>query len=631
MPPRLRRTTLLLLVACGAILAGPTLASAAEPGDVIVRFKAGTVASERADARSAADVVRQEPLPVSGMELVEPQPGTTTAEAVAELERSPDVLYAQPDTRRQMAATVSDFYFANGALWGLNKISAPAAWDTTTGAGVTVAVVDSGVDATHPDLAPNMWQNAGEVAGDGVDNDGNGYVDDLRGWDWAGTGVAGSAGDNDPRDENKHGTHVAGTLAAHGNDGGVVGVAWQARIMPLRVLDAAGGGYTSSLVKAYAYAQRNGARVVNASLSGPDYDRAEVDAMIAAPDVLFVVAAGNGGDDHIGDNNDVIDTNPADPNFQDSYPCEYELPNVLCVAATDSTDQLAGFSNYGARTVDLAAPGVDILSTRMAGGFVRMGGTSMATPHVAGAAALVLGGRPQLTPWQVGRALIGSVDAVPGLTAKTLSGGRLNAASALMAPVPDATLQPAAVEPGPPVAVPVADTTTTPAPTPTPTPTPAPSEPAPAPAPPGTPVATPAPAAPAPTPGPAQTPFAPAARVAVVDRIAPRLTITFSSRVALRTALAGRLRVRATTSERGAIRLTLRVDARTARRLRIATTIGSGTATLTRAGTASVTVRLTSTAKRALKRSRNVKVTLAGTATDLAGNRSAASGRLTLR
>ncbi|MEA2228756.1 MAG: large repetitive protein [Solirubrobacteraceae bacterium] len=628
MPPRLRRTTLSFLAVCGAILAAPTLASAAAPGDVIVRFKPGIDAAERADARSAADVVRQEPLPVSGMELVEPEPGTTTAEAVAELERSPDVLYAQPDTRRQMAATVSDFYFANGTLWGLNKISAPAAWDTTMGAGVTVAVVDTGVDGTHPDLAPNMWQNAGEVAGDGLDNDHNGYVDDVRGWDWAGTGVAGAAGDNDPRDENKPGTHVAGTVAAHGNDGGVVGVAWQAKIMPLRVLDATGGGYTSSLVKAYAYAQRNGARVVNASLSGPDYDRAEVDAMIAAPGVLFVVAAGNGGADQIGDNNDVVDTNTADPNFQESYPCEYELPNVVCVAATDSTDQLGTFSNYGARTVDLAAPGVDIMSTRMAGGFARMNGTSMATPHVAGAAALVLATRPTLTPWQVGRALIGSVDAVPGLAAKTFSGGRLNAASALTAPVPDLALQPAAVEPGPPVVVPVTDTT----PTPTPAPAPAP-QPTPAPAPPSAPVtATPAPTPPAATPARAQTPLAsPAARAAVLDRIAPRLTISFSARVPVRTALAGRLRVRATTSERGAIRITLRIDPRTARRLRIATTIASGTATLTRAGTASVTIRLSTKAKRALKRSRDVKVTLTGTATDLAGNRSAASGRMTLR
>ncbi|MEA2288208.1 MAG: thermitase, partial [Solirubrobacteraceae bacterium] len=571
MTSRLRRTTLPLLAALGALLAVPSAAAAA---DVIVRFKPGTAPAERADARSAADVVREEPLPVSGMELVTPEPGTTAAEAIAELERSPDVLYAQPDTRRQIARTVNDPFFANGTLWGLGKVSAPAAWDTTLGAGVTVAVVDTGVDAAHPDLLPNIWHNAGETPGDGADNDANGYVDDVSGWDFAGTGAVNAAGDNDPRDENKHGTHVAGTIAAKGDDAlGVVGTAWQAKLMPLRVLDAQGGGFTSSLVKAYAYAQRNGARVVNASLSGPDYDRAEVDAITAAKDVLFVVAAGNGGAGGVGDNIDLPDTNAADETFQESYPCEYQLPNLVCVAATDSTDALAGFSNYGATAVDLAAPGVGIQSTRMRNestgvghGWLSMNGTSMATPHVSGAAALVLASRPELTPWQVGRALIASADRVAGLATKTVSGGRLNAAAALTVPAPDAALQPAAIEPGPPVTFePVATTTPAPAPAPT-TPAPAPYRAAPTPAPPAPVLASPRAVAPA------------------ADRTAPVLRLTLPGRVRLRTALAGRLRARTTSSERSTVRLTLSIDARTARRLRIGTSIGSATAKLSRAG-----------------------------------------------
>jgi subtilisin family serine protease len=608
MTSRLSRTILPLLAASATALTAPSVAGAT---DLIVRYKPGTDAAERADARSGAGVVRQEDLPVSGMELVAARPGTTAAEAIAELQSSDDVLYAQADMPRHIARTPKD---ANYALqWALPKIGAPAAWDITIGdPTMPVAVVDTGVDATHPDLKPNIWTNSGEIPGDGLDNDGNGYADDVHGWDFVG------AGDADPSDEDPqgHGTHVAGTIGARGSDvsntGGTVGVGWETPVIPLRVLGANGTGSTLGLIKAYAYAQLKGARIVNLSLSGPDYDQAEYDAMRAAKDVLFVVAAGNAGGD-----NDIAANN--------SYPCEYDLPNIVCVAATDSTDAKAVFSNYGATTVDLAAPGVDILSTRKGGGWVRMNGTSMAAPHVAGAAALLLSERPQLTPWQAGQVLIGGVDPVAGLEKKMVSGGRLNLARTLAAPTPSAT-QPAATDPTPaPVIVPVTPapptgtTTTPPATTTTPS-TPPTSVPAPV---------APAPSAPATPAAPAPAPLAGA--ISAVDRTAPALRISLSSRVALRTALAGRLRPRAGTSERSTIRLRLSIDQRVAKRLRIPRSIGSGSIMLTGAGSKAVTVRLTSKARRALARARNVKATLSATATDAAGNRSSMSRRLTLR
>jgi subtilisin family serine protease len=204
-----------------------------------------------------------------------------------------------------------------------------------------VAVVDTGVAYDHPDLAANVWSNATETT-NGVDDDGNGYVDDVRGWDW-------SDDDNDVEDLNGHGTHVAGTIGARANDGtGVTGVASEVSIMPLRVLDAAGSGTTSDIIEAFAYASAAGADVVNASLGGPEYSQAMSDVIAGSPETLFVVAAGNDGSD-----------NQAAP----SYPCNYSATNLICVAATDNSDRLASFSNYGSTAVDLGAPGVGILST----------------------------------------------------------------------------------------------------------------------------------------------------------------------------------------------------------------------------------------------------------------------------
>jgi subtilisin family serine protease len=305
-------------------------------------------------------------------------------------------------------------------------IDAPEAWDITTGAAagseVVVGVVDTGVDYTHPDLAGNMWHNPGEVAGDGIDNDGDGYVDDVY-------GINAYANNGNPMDDVGHGTHVAGTIAAVANNGeGVAGIAWNAKIMALKFIGADGTGSTADAIEClnYAVTMRNrgvNIRLTSNSWGGGGFETALRDAITRTSNagMLFVVAAGNGGDDGVSDNNDVYA----------SYPSNYNVSNIVAVAATDRNDQLAGFSNYGATTVDLAAPGVDVASTKMGGGYLYMSGTSMATPHVSGVAALAFGYKPTATVAEVRSALLSGVDPLSNLAGKVASGGRLNALGTL--------------------------------------------------------------------------------------------------------------------------------------------------------------------------------------------------------
>ena len=374
----------------GAEPGGPTAPGSEAVTHVIVRFAADVSTRERADMRARADVERDATLPVRGLELVDPEPGVSVGAAVADLERMDGVVYAELDGIVRQAATPNDPLLSYE--WNLTAIRAPEAWDVTTGsAQVTVGVVDTGIDATHPDLAPNLWANQGESGGgretNGLDDDGNGRIDDVHGWDFV-------SGDAQPQDGNGHGTHVSGTIAARGNDAiGVAGLNWSSALMPLRVLGDDGSGFVSDAITAYAYAARNGARVLNASLGGSRFSRAEHDALAAAPNTLFVVAAGNDGAD-----------NDATP----EYPCDYDLANVVCVAASGHDDALASFSNYGPANVDLAAPGVDIASTWPGGRYALLDGTSMATPHVAGAAALLLAHDGTLTVAGLRAALLSS-------------------------------------------------------------------------------------------------------------------------------------------------------------------------------------------------------------------------------
>jgi subtilisin family serine protease len=418
---RVRALTLTLVASLAA--AAP---ASAERGDVLVRFAADATAGERGEARSAARVTRRRGLPLARLELAEPAPGMSAAAAAARLERQPGVLYAEPDAPRHALVLPNDRFF--GAEWGLHNtgqtvggaagtedadIDAPGAWDVTVGSpSVLVAVADTGVDITHPDLAPNVWVNAAEVAGNGVDDDGNGFADDVRGWDFV-------EGDGTPQDEDGHGTHVAGTVGARGNDGaGVAGVSWNTTVLPLRILGPNGEGTVSDAIRAYAYAARAGAQVVNLSLGGASGSRAEREAIASHGDVLFAVAAGNEGAD-----------NDATP----TYPCAYDVPNVVCVAASDRSDDLADFSNRGLRSVDLAAPGVAIASTYPGSKWALLDGTSMATPHVAGVAALLLATDPAATVADLRSALLAGADRKLALAGTTATGARLNALGALRA------------------------------------------------------------------------------------------------------------------------------------------------------------------------------------------------------
>lgn len=305
-------------------------------------------------------------------------------EAVLKYQSNPAVEYAEPNYLYQLQALPNDAQF--GTLWGLHNtgqtvngtagradadIDAPEAWDISTGSSnVTIAVIDSGIAYDHPDLAPNIWRNSGEIAGDGVDNDNNGLVDDVHGWDFL-------MNDNDPMDpvdlnpggNGGHGTHVAGTIAGTGNNGtGITGVMWTARLMALKAGGVDRSLSTAGIISAIQYAIAKGARVINASFIGPECSLVFYDAVRAANDagVLFVAAAGNGGDDGIGDDNDSTPNFPS--NFSAPSVCAGQqtaaLANVIAVAATDQNDQLTTFSNFGATTVQVAAPGIGINSTR---------------------------------------------------------------------------------------------------------------------------------------------------------------------------------------------------------------------------------------------------------------------------
>ncbi len=320
-----------------------------------------------------------------------------------------------------------------GSQWGLHNtggfgatadadIDAPEAWDVSTGAGAVVAVIDSGVDYNHPDLKNNMWVNKGEIPGNRIDDDKNGYVDDYYGYDFANN-------DGNPLDDFGHGTYVAGTVAADGNNGiGMTGVAPNAKIMALKFMDANGSGSTFNAIQALEYATLMGADVSNNSWGGGGYYQNLYDAITLAGQAghVFVAAAGNGGPDQIGDNND----------RKPFYPSSYPLSNLISVAASDKNDSLTSFSNFGVKSVDLAAPGEQIWSTAPGGRYGVLGGTSMATPHVTGAVALLMASEPGLSASAVRNRILDNVDPIPELNGITVSGGRLNAANALSAPQP---------------------------------------------------------------------------------------------------------------------------------------------------------------------------------------------------
>ena len=295
-------------------------------------------------------------------------------------------------------------------------ISATSAWDVFTGSDqVLVGVIDTGVDYLHPDLAPNIFLNHGEIANNGVDDDNNGFIDDIRGWDFVNN-------DNDPMDDNSHGSHVSGTIGAVGNNGiGVVGVNWSIKILPIKFLSSSGSGSTAGAIASVEYATMMGVHLTNNSWGGGGFSQALMDAIAdaGANGQLFIAASGNAGS-----NTDVS------PHF----PSSYNLDNIVSVAATDHNDQLAGFSNFGVVSVDLAAPGVNTLSTIPGGGYGTKSGTSMATPHVAGVYGLIFGRFPAIGHLDAKNLVLNSADALAQLGGFVQTGARLNAFMAIADP-----------------------------------------------------------------------------------------------------------------------------------------------------------------------------------------------------
>lgn len=336
--------------------------------------------------------------------------------------------YVEPDYRVHVNLAPTDAAFADGRLWALRNtgqnggvpgadIGVVPAWDITTGStNVTVAVIDTGIRYTHQDLASQMWRNPGEIPGNGIDDDQDGFVDNIF-------GINAITNSGDPLDDNNHGTHVAGTIGAASNNGSPhVGVAWRVRLMACKFLDASGSGYTSDAIDCINFAVNKGAKILNNSWGGGGYSQALHDAIAAARDagVLFVAAAGNSARD-----------TDAFPNF----PSCYDLENVISVAALDRSDNLASFSNYGRASVDLAAPGASIFSSTAGtdSDYNNFDGTSMAAPHVSGVAALVVARFPGITLAELRQRLLATTVPVSALTARCVSGGRLNAYSALSA------------------------------------------------------------------------------------------------------------------------------------------------------------------------------------------------------
>ena len=398
-----------LVALCALALAGGLAATGngattpAPPHELIVEFEPGA-AQQRALAAVGATAVERATF--GRLVRIRLDRGVSPAAAEAALERRSDVVSAGPNRTYTLYAIPNDPNYAQ--LWGLQAIGAPTAWNITQGSdSVVVAVVDTGIDSTHRDLDANIWTNPGETA-NGLDDDGNGLVDDLEGWDFYDD-------DASALDAAGHGTHVAGTIGAEGDNGtDVTGVNWRVKLMPLRVGDDELSGF--AIEQAFRYACSKGARVVNGSFGGAVFDPYVSDAIADCANTLFVFAAGNSAS-----NNDV----------SARYPCNDPASNVVCVAASQAGDTLASFSNYGVLNVDLAAPGANILSTLPGDLLDAWNGTSMAAPHVAGAAALVLADRPALTALELKNALLLSVDKKPSFAGRVATGGRLNVGTAL--------------------------------------------------------------------------------------------------------------------------------------------------------------------------------------------------------
>jgi len=420
-------------------------------GEVLVQYRRGTTGAAKQRARGRVAAEADETLVAEGsrddgkgdLELVRVPVGVSVAAAVRGLEADSAVEFAEPNWVYEHQATSNDTYYTNGTLWGMyGDATSPAneygsqageAWAAgrTGSSNVFVGVIDEGIQYTHPDLAANIWTNPADLV-DGKDNDGNGYIDDVHGWDFDGNNN--TIYDGGPKGNlDDHGTHVSGTIGGVGGNGaGVAGVNWQVTLISGKFLGRRGGTLANA-VKAVDYftdlKTRHRLNIVatNNSWGGGGFSQALLDAIGrgANQNILFIAAAGNGGADQVGDNNDVVASYPS--NYNTTAAAGYDA--VIAVAAISSTGARASFSNYGATTVDLGAPGVSVMSTTALNTYSSYSGTSMATPHVTGAAALFAAIYPGSSAQAIKTAILDTAVPTESMAGKTVTGGRLNVSS----------------------------------------------------------------------------------------------------------------------------------------------------------------------------------------------------------
>lgn len=384
-------------------------------------------------------------------------------DTIEKLKAMPNIEYAEPNYNVYEFSEPNDTYYQNGKQAVLDLIGAKKLWDFDIDCSdVTVGVMDSGIQTNHEDLIDNIWVNTGEIVGDGIDNDGNGYIDDIYGW---------NCGDSngDVSYVSNHGVHVAGIVSAvTDNSKGVASVARNAKIASIKIFNSSGKSTLSYIIEGINYAKKNDINIINCSFGGAGWGSTSVSivksAIEAVPDIFFVIAAGN-----------IATSTPQPDNDQTAvYPSRLtkDLDNVISVANTTSSDELSSTSHYGATSVDIAAPGTGIYSTIPTNSYGTMSGTSMATPMVASAVAVMRAVNPNISAKEIKETLCSSSDKLSALTGKVISGGRLNAYNAVKAIMPTATPTATPTVPTPTATPsPTATPTTVPTPTVTPSPT----------------------------------------------------------------------------------------------------------------------------------------------------------------
>jgi subtilisin family serine protease len=364
---------------------------------------------------------------VEGLHLYQFDENTSIEEARLAFLKNKAVLYAEPDFIYKTQVIEDSEYSKQWALENTSQsggtvdadINAEAGWAIEQGSNnVVIGVIDTGIDYSHPDLAANVWSNSSEIPGNNKDDDQNGYVDDIH-------GVNAINGTGNPMDDNKHGTHVSGTIAASSNTIGIRGVAPGVRVAGCKFLSSYGSGAISDAIKCMEYFAALKSRATNPvnlvatsnSWGGGAASEAMLDAIKAHEKlgILFIAAAGN---------------STANNDDEETYPCNYRVPNVISVAATDNNDALAGFSNFGKKTVHVAAPGVKVLSTVLRSGYAELSGTSMAAPHVSGLAALIASHFPNYKYGQIKNLIQTGGQSIAALKSKTISGKRIRVADA---------------------------------------------------------------------------------------------------------------------------------------------------------------------------------------------------------